>query len=519
MTGKPKNSISVLLLLLLFTILLGMLTIFLQHRYFHYKLDQLTDQIENNQQRIIIGSYIVEDLKQIETDFFRLLTFKNPKSQKLTTNSLKSHLAEIASLLRIIEHGGTYDRLVPLNLAEQDSMTIKIHYQPKRKEKIVGELLSLKSILSKLKTKVRLITEQFHQNHNSPRPAANIAFLREAESYFTRANERANKLLYDSNLELQTLHQKIEEKERNFKLIELASSFLTIIMVMLIGGLISRKITSINIKLEKTNEKLRKSRQELQESEEKFRTVAFFTYAWEYWLNEKGEPIYISPSCGRITGYEAEDFFQNPDLFNEIIHPDDREQLISHFTNTLDHNPCQLEYRIITKQNEVRWLQHSCLPVYTRAGDYAGRRGSNYDITEQHRTRSALAKATKDWKTTFDSMPDAICILDLNHRIVRINRPMAETFKVKPRQCLGRSCCKLVHGTSQPPDFCPHSQLLKDGREHSTEVFIEITQLPGFCSDLQEATLEVALDAVFLYSIVDDVIATPLQVPDHLVVV
>ncbi|MEA3348431.1 MAG: PAS domain-containing protein, partial [Pseudomonadota bacterium] len=474
MTGKPKNNISILLLLLLFTILLGMLTIFLQHRYFHYKLDQLTDQIENNQQRIRIGSYIVEDLKQIETDFFRLLTFKNPKSQELTTNSLKSNLAEIASLLRIIEHGGSYDRLVLLNLAEQDTMTTKIHYQPKIIENIVGELLSLKSILSKLKTKVRMIVEQFHQNHNSPRPAADIAFLREAESYFTRANERANKLLYDSNLELEALRQKTGEKERYFNLIELASSFLIIIIVMLLGGLISRKITLINLDLEKNIAELQKSRQELQESEEKFRTVAFFTYAWEYWLNENGVPIYISPSCGRITGYEAEDFFQNPDLFNEIIHPDDREQLISHFNNTVDRNPCQLEYRIITKENEVRWLQHSCLPVYNRAGDYAGRRGSNYDITEEHRTRSALAKATKEWETTFDSLVAfAICILDLNHRIVRINRPMAEAFKVKPRQCLGQSCCKLVHNTSQPPELCPHSQLLKDGREHSTEIFIE----------------------------------------------
>ncbi|MEA1923366.1 MAG: ATP-binding protein [Pseudomonadota bacterium] len=473
MTGKPKKNISILLLLLPFTVLLGMITISLQHHYSSYKLDQLNDQIENNQQRIRIGSYIVEDLKEVETDFFRLLTFNNPKSRQLTVNSLKNRLAEIATLLRIIEHGGSYDRLVPLNLAEQDTMTIKIHYQPKREGKFVGELLSLKSIMSNLKKKVRMIVEQPHQDNNSLHPAVNMAFLREAESYFTRANERANKLLYDSNLELEVLHQKIEKRERYFNIIEVASSCLTIIIVMLLGGLISRKITLINLNLEKNIAALEKSRQKLQQSEEKFRTVAFFTYAWEYWLNENGVPIYISPSCGEITGYEAEDFFQNPDLFNEIIHPDDREQLISHFNHTVDRNPCQLEYRIITKENEIRWLQHSCLPVYNRAGDYAGRRGSNYEITERHQTRLALAKSTKEWETTFDSMPDPICILDLNHRIVRINRPMAKAFKLNPLQCMGQSCCKLVHNTSQPPKFCPHSQLLKDGREHSTEVFIE----------------------------------------------
>ena len=264
MTGKPKNIITILLLSLLFTVLLGMITISLQHHYFHYKLNQLTNQIENNQQRIRIGSYIVEDLKQIETDFFRLLAIKNRKSQKITKNSIANKLTEITSLLQIIESGGSHTRLILLNLADQDSMTIKIHYQPKKKGIFIGELLSLKCIVSNLKKKVRMIVEQSHQNNNSLHPAANMAFLRETESYFIRANERANKLLYDSNLELQTLNQEIGEKKQTFNRVELVSSFLMIIIVMLLGGLISRKITSSNLELEKLAQELQKSHDNLE---------------------------------------------------------------------------------------------------------------------------------------------------------------------------------------------------------------------------------------------------------------
>ena len=52
-------------------------------------------------------------------------------------------------------------------------------------------------------------------------------------------------------------------------------------------------------------------------SEEKFRTVADFTYDWEYWISEQGSFNYISPSCERITGHSVQEFEENPQLLLE----------------------------------------------------------------------------------------------------------------------------------------------------------------------------------------------------------
>jgi len=41
----------------------------------------------------------------------------------------------------------------------------------------------------------------------------------------------------------------------------------------------------------------------LQEAELRYRTVADFTYDWEYWENPDGRLHYVSPACQRITGY------------------------------------------------------------------------------------------------------------------------------------------------------------------------------------------------------------------------
>ena len=43
----------------------------------------------------------------------------------------------------------------------------------------------------------------------------------------------------------------------------------------------------------------------LRESEEKFRTVADWTYDWETWDDPQGQQLYSSPSVERITGYRS----------------------------------------------------------------------------------------------------------------------------------------------------------------------------------------------------------------------
>lgn len=74
------------------------------------------------------------------------------------------------------------------------------------------------------------------------------------------------------------------------------------------------------------------------------------------------------------------------------------------------------------------------------------------------------------WELTFDAIPDLIAILDMDHRVVKINRAMAEKLKQTPENCLGAICYQVVHNSDQPPKNCPHKQLLRDGLEHRSEV-------------------------------------------------
>lgn len=126
----------------------------------------------------------------------------------------------------------------------------------------------------------------------------------------------------------------------------------------------------------------KKSEEALKKEENKFRTVADYTYAWEYWISPSGNMRYVSPSCERISGYGRDEFMQTPLLISSIVHPDDNQLFRRHLEEELyDEKVCQMEFRIINKKGEVCWIIHTCQPVYDYEGKYIGRRASNHDIT------------------------------------------------------------------------------------------------------------------------------------------
>ena len=92
------------------------------------------------------------------------------------------------------------------------------------------------------------------------------------------------------------------------------------------------------------------------------------------------------------------------------------------------------------------------------------------EIAERKRTEDALRQAKEEWERTFDAVPDLIAILDDRHRVMRTNRSMAERLGRTPDECVGLPCYAAVHGTDQPPAFCPHTRTLTDCREHIAEV-------------------------------------------------
>ncbi|MBD3332986.1 PAS domain-containing protein [candidate division GN15 bacterium] len=107
------------------------------------------------------------------------------------------------------------------------------------------------------------------------------------------------------------------------------------------------------------------------------------TQDWEFCRGPWGDIRLMSPACMKVTGYDIEEFADRPQLFFEIIHEDDRVKVLQHFTEQLkDDEPHSIEFRIMTKDGTLKWIEHRCHPVYDVDHEFAGRRTVNRDITE-----------------------------------------------------------------------------------------------------------------------------------------
>jgi PAS domain S-box-containing protein len=132
----------------------------------------------------------------------------------------------------------------------------------------------------------------------------------------------------------------------------------------------------------------------LVQAETKYRTVADFTYDWEYWANVDGTMEYTSPSCERISGYTTRDFKDDPSLFRNIIVPEDRDIWDSHYHDSRQElKPRKIQFRIQAREGQIRWIEHSCQPVIDDQGGLRGFRASNRDVTKRKQAEIDLREA------------------------------------------------------------------------------------------------------------------------------
>ncbi len=92
---------------------------------------------------------------------------------------------------------------------------------------------------------------------------------------------------------------------------------------------------------------------------------------------------YVSPQIETIFGVSAEAYCTDPDLWRELIHPDDRELIVTEYEAFLDGTGGDLsDYRVLTPDGRTVWIRDRAKPVRDSEGRVVMEHGFMFDITE-----------------------------------------------------------------------------------------------------------------------------------------
>ena len=202
------------------------------------------------------------------------------------------------------------------------------------------------------------------------------------------------------------------------------------------------ELFALNKKLAQDITDRKKAEAALRQSEERYRTVADFTYDWEFWVGPNGEFLWVSPSCERVTGYPADDFIEDRMLFQRIIHPDDREFMIKHIDEPLDAEqqaPHSLDFRIVRRDGRIRWINHVCQPVVGEEGKLLGKRSSNRDVTARIDAQASLKASEDRFRHIYENAPVMMHSIDETGIIRNVNKKWLEVLGYSKEEVLGRT--------------------------------------------------------------------------------
>jgi PAS domain S-box-containing protein len=192
-------------------------------------------------------------------------------------------------------------------------------------------------------------------------------------------------------------------------------------------------------------------REELRRSEEGFRMIADLSYYWETWRAPDGKYLYVSPSCERITGYRQEQFIADPNFLENITHPADQEKVSEHLREELDQMaPSELDFRIVTRAGEERWISHSCCPVFSEDGARLGHRSSSRDLTLRKETEEACHASEEKYRSLFNESRDAIYITTREGRFLDVNQALVDLFGYTKQELLDK--INVRHTYADPAD-------------------------------------------------------------------
>lgn len=154
---------------------------------------------------------------------------------------------------------------------------------------------------------------------------------------------------------------------------------------------------------------------EMQASERRFRRITEGTSDFLYSLQVGVRQRLYSPGCLEVTGYTPEEMAEG---WLDLVLPEDRDHPLALQSEALEGQDCSpVEYRILRKDGQLRWLSEAAVLLRDQAGELVSVEGVVKDITALKLAEEGLRKLSR----AVEQCPASIAITDLHGRVEYVN--------------------------------------------------------------------------------------------------
>ncbi|MGK0379591.1 MAG: PAS domain S-box-containing protein, partial [Patiriisocius sp.] len=162
---------------------------------------------------------------------------------------------------------------------------------------------------------------------------------------------------------------------------------------------------------------------------------------------------YVSNSVVNLYGFPMADWYENPNLWSDIIHPDDLIQVEKVGESLFTKGITKLEYRIITADKEIKWISSTTRIIKSTDGTPDFMTGIAKDITKLKEAELKLVRSEKSYRELFEKSANAALILK-NNVFIQCNDAAMVMLGYEDRAALFN-----VHPYELSPEKQPDGQL------------------------------------------------------------
>jgi len=123
---------------------------------------------------------------------------------------------------------------------------------------------------------------------------------------------------------------------------------------------------------------------------------------------------FISDGSTELTGWTPYDLLGNRNVRHiDVVHPDDQKMVWETMDDALrNHHAYEVEYRIITKQGEEKWVWEKGQGVYDASGELMAAEGFVTDISGRIRAEQAMRDSEFRHRELFNNMRSGVAVFE-----------------------------------------------------------------------------------------------------------